>query len=712
MSEENKKKKGKASEKVENKAVSKEINNDAEKEVNSAASVSDESAEIKEADSNEKDMNSTQEEKVSVDKDTVEQNDSKDNTSDEDGSQGGEDLSDSEIIDLNSPDSEKKLEDLAKNKSQEEDRPSKKNEEKEKKIQNKSSVEYLLSKKKKKKIRNWIITIVLLIVVGCFCLFLKNKADQAKMMEEAFSNSNIETAVVEKKTLNKTVSATGQLLSTDARTITRNLGSVADILEVKCKVGDYVKQGAELVVFSTENVDKSISQTKEDITNQKQQDAITQEDAERNYLNSYKSVANSIQDAAERVDKMLESLHEACNAYGDAKRELQKAKDEGKDQATISSLERTVDSAYSQQKSAQQNYDDAVEAQAKAISEGQSTSLSNADSTYKKSQITANNQVKQLQRTLEKYEDSLDDYVVRATISGVVTAVNVSEGNSFSAGSVLTIQDLSMFEAEVLVDEYDIPSVKSAYTQANDRGEDLEVVIKTEATDNKEYKGHVVSIDPTSTSTATYTTSVSTTTNSSGSTITATSTTSSTPQYKVKVLIDETDQAFMMGMTAKVAIIVEQSPKSSLCIPYNAIQETEDGEFYVQVVDNTDVINKNKDGIVVTNENAPGGDKSGFPGASGKGSSGFSGAPGSKSGFLSGLFSGSSSEEMKKMLENSKPKTHDVKVKKIFDTDYYTAVTPVNPGELNDGDTVVVTSNDDDKKGGNMMGMMMGGPGR
>lgn len=613
-----------------------------------------------------------------------------------------EELKDSEIIDLNNPDSEKSLD----TPSNTEKASAVKKNKAAKPAKDKSSVEFLLAKKKKKKIRNWIIFGVIVALIIFVVYKVKNAAEQAKVFMEAAMSSNVETATVEAKTINKSVSATGQLLSADARTVTRNLNGVADIIEVNVAVGDYVEQGDVLVRFSTENVDKSISQTREDISTQKQQDAINKEDAERNYLNSYKSVATSIQEAAERVDRALDTLHEACNAYGDAKRELDKARNEGKDEVTIASLERAVDSAYQQQKTAQQNYDDAVENQAKTISDGQSNSLSNADSQYKKSQITADSQVKQLQRTLEKYEDSLDDYIVTAPISGVITAVNVSEGNSFSSGSVLTIQDLSRFEAEVLVDEYDIPSVKSAFNKANDRGEELEVVIKTEATEKNEYKGHVVSIDPTSTSTSTYTTSAAASSSGSGYS-SATSSSSSTPQFKVKVMIDEPDEAFMMGMTAKVSILVEKSPENSLCIPYNAIEENANGEFFVQVVENADELNKPVDGIVVTkdDDSSNSGERKG---GRNRGMAGLNENFAKNMQNVAGKVQGAkNSDEMKQMLEDSKPKTHDVKVTKIFDTDYYTAVVPVVAGELKAGDTVLINT-DRSGTGNDFMNMMMG----
>lgn len=571
----------------------------------------------------------------------------------------------------------------------------------------KTTDDFVSKQKKRKKIKKWIVLGIVAVIVILIASFIRNFTKKAKEAIEKLSANNIQTAFVEKKTLYDSKNATGTLFSLDSRTISTILqqsGAGAKIEKVNVEVGDYVHTGDVLVEFSTENIEKSISDMREDIYTQKQQDAIDAEDAERNYLYSYSNAASSLRDAAEKVDRKLTDLHEACDAYGDAKRERDKAKENDDYDKNPNKYDDAVSSAYMKQQDAQKAYDDAVEEQAKAIADNQAggNSLSSADSSYKKSQITSGMKTKEYQRKLEELNDSLEDYVVYATIDGIVTNVNVSEGNRFQNGDVLTIQDISGYKAEVLVDEYDIPKVKKAYEEAKEKGEELQVVVKTEATGDNEYKGHVTLISPTSTSTATLGSS-SANSNASGQ-----ASGSSSVNYKVTVVLDETDDAFMVGMSTKVAIVCDKAPDNALCVPYNCIKTTDDGKFIVKVMDENGDKNtaddmkipgmddkkksnkKEEDPNVIVIENNTTGE---------------------------GKDSGSDSENKNKAKDilskfgkkdESKPlgrNYREVEVDKLMETDFYAAVVPKNGGVLKDGDEVMIVT---EKSSGNDLSAMFG----
>ena len=603
--------------------------------------------------------------------------------------QNKEDLTESDMIDIN----------------KEESKPQKPEAKTASKKNNKATSEFIAKQKKRKRVRTLVILAIVFIAIGGLALFIKGKFDKAKKLLEDMQANNYQTATVERKTLYDTKNATGTLYSLESRTLTRSLkesGGGAKIETINVEVGDHVSVGDVLVQFSKENIEKSISEAKEDIGTQRKIDAITAEDAQRNYVNSYYDVATNIQDSAEKVERALKNLHEACDAYGDAKRKREAIEDrddlgENEKKIQLESAENAVASALKAQEQAQQAYDDAVEAQAKSISDGQGKSLSNADSEYKKSQINSGETVKKLQRQLQDSIDSLDDYVVYATINGVVTEVNVSEGNTFTSGNVLTIQDDSGYKAEVLIDEYDIPKIKKAYTEAQKNGKELEVVVKTEATEDNEYKGHVTQIAPTSTATAKIDNS------SSGSSGGTSSSGSSSVNYKVSVELDEVDDAFMIGMSAKVAIVVNKA-ENALCIPYNAIDEKDDGTFAVRVMDekadgvgpggNDDSV-KRVNGIVVEND-------SDSKESENKG--------GKKDKLKDGLFSAFGKDNADIPEVNQGPKYREVAVKKLFETDFYVAVEPVVPEGLNEGDTVMIIEDSD--TGNDIMAMFGGGGAR
>lgn len=632
-----------------------------------------------------------------------------------------EELSDSEIIDIN------------KEQPKEEVKPQNKKKEHGVGGKNppKTTDDFIAKQKKRKKTRKIITLLIVFLIILAIVLWVKNAINKTKEAFKDLQANNVQTATVEKKTLYDSKDATGTLYARDSVTITRSLQGTgqggAQITEVNVEVGDHVNidDTEPLVKFSSENIEKSIEEAKEDIGTQRKLDAISVEDAQRDYVYSYTNVANSIQSAVERTDRALKALHEACDAYGDAKRERDKIKDMSDEEfkkqygdftsrdSVLNSAENTVTNAFKAQETAQQNYDDAVEAQAKTINDSQTGngSLSSADSNYKKSQINSGEQVKKLQRQLNNSIDSLDDYEVFAPISGVVTEVNVAEGNTFVSGAVLTIQDDSGFKADVLVDEYDIPKVKKAFNEKEKLGQYLEVVVKTDATGDKEYRGHVTKIAPTSTST----TAVSVTTTSTSNGVTSTASSSSTANYKVSVELDDVDEAFMIGMSAKVAIVVDESPDNSLCVPYNCIEE-KDGKYYVRVMDENgdkstadnmmqgmagkpeDSENsedsddtKGVNGIVIENNGSDSGEK------------GHSRRGGKKDGFLSKLTGDKGGEQ----VELGR-RYREEEVEKIFETDFYAAVIPKTEGSIKEGDEVMIVT---EKSSGNDIMAMFNRPG-
>ena len=559
----------------------------------------------------------------------------------------------------------------------------------------KNTNDFIANQKKRKRRRLLIILLIVAAVIGLIVFWISNSVKKAKETLAGLSANTVQTAFVEKKTLYDSKDATGTLYALESRTITRSLqGSEqggAKINAINVEVGDHVSVGDVLVEFSKENVEKSIEEAKEDIGTQKQLDALNAEDEQRKYVYSYESAATSMKDAAQNVDDALKALYEACDAYGDAKRARDEAKEKENWDDVKASYEAQVANAYQAEQQAQKAYDNAVKAQADGGQGSVSSvanSLSEADSSYKKAQITSGETVKKLERQLNDSIDSLDDYIVYATIDGVVTEVNVSEGNTFVSGNVLTIQDDSGYKADVLVDEYDIPKVKKAYEEKKANGQNLEVVVKTDATGDKEFKGHVTLISPTSTTT----TSFSSTSSGSGSSSGGTSS-SGAANYKVSIELDEIDESFMIGMSAKVAIIVNQSPANSLCVPYNCVKQTDDGKYIVKVLDeNGDkntaddilpagaVANEgrrsknevaNNNGIVVEKEETS---ETKIEVTADKGKKGFS--------------FGKSDEEP---VEIGK-RYREVEVEKIFDTDYYVAIVPKEEGSLKEGDEIIVVT--------------------
>lgn len=156
----------------------------------------------------------------------------------------------------------------------------------------------------------------------------------------------------------------------------------------------------------------------------------------------------------------------------------------------------------------------------------------------------------QEEKTIDEYAELIDDCVVKASMSGVVTALNVTEGNNFEGGNIYTIQDNDNFIVSATVDEYDISSIEKGMT----------AYIKTDATGDVEMTGEVtyVAIAPSST----------------GGAMGAIS---SSASYRIEVTIADPDENLRAGMTAKLSIALEESV-DALTVPYDAVTTTPDGK--------------------------------------------------------------------------------------------------------------------------------------
>lgn len=71
--------------------------------------------------------------------------------------------------------------------------------------------------------------------------------------------------------------------------------------------------------------------------------------------------------------------------------------------------------------------------------------------------------------------------MLKAPISGVITAVNAKAGDTYNGGALFTIEDVSAYEVSAEIDEYDIGKIREGQT----------VVIKTNGTGDEELKGTV-----------------------------------------------------------------------------------------------------------------------------------------------------------------------------------------------------------------------------
>lgn len=194
------------------------------------------------------------------------------------------------------------------------------------------------------------------------------------------------------------------------------------------------------------------------------------------------------------------------------------------------------------------------------------TSVNNKEDNLSTSQLNATTSGLSDKQQIRQLEEQIEDCTVKAPISGVITSLNVEEGDTYSSSTIAVIENTASYEVEAEIDEYDISKIEVGQ----------KVVIKTNGTGDIELEGTVTEVAPRASS-------------DSGS---------SDVTYKVTVSIDTECEELRMDMTAKLSIVIE-SKDNVLTVPYDAVQEAEDGTFYVEVAEenqqaSADEVNRNE----------------------------------------------------------------------------------------------------------------------
>lgn len=432
--------------------------------------------------------------------------------------------------------------------------------------------------------------LIILLLVGFIILTLvRYSTNSAKKLLSEMSDAGTDTATVEPRNLVETVTATGTVEAAKKRTLASTIIKDTKITAVNCDEGDYVNEGDILVTFSYDNINKTISQIKEDIAESNATKAVSDTTNTRTYYYSYgtesitiQNLQKTISDRKVDLDYNIYQYNEAKSKLDDLKAKRDAAPDSGETESIVNneygeavyskvyynplieSQQSTVDQWGKNVADAQSNYDKAVKELEDEVYKG-SHSLAKATEDYQTNTITSNDNTKKLKRQLEEQEDKLDDYVITAPISGTVTKVNVEENNSFAGGDLVTIQDCSTLYVSTEIDEYDIPNIQVGQ----------KVKLKTDATREDELDGVIDEIAATATAAPT----------GQGQ-----SNTSGNATYAVKVKILTPDDRLKLGMTAKLSIIINEV-ENVLTVPYDSVVDLGDGQFVVYTL-NDDALKK------------------------------------------------------------------------------------------------------------------------
>lgn len=381
---------------------------------------------------------------------------------------------------------------------------------------------------------------------------LKGKESTQKM--QAKQN----TIQLSKMDLTSSISATGTLESANSKTVSASVSNVK-IKKVLVSEGDTVKKGQSLVTFDESELQTTLSDAKESLS-----DTITQN------ASQLKSAKRKLSDAKEtytiQKKKLQKEVASAKKTYEAAKKAVSQAKNEQektKANQTLQQAKSAYEQAVSQQTSSNKQNKESIE--------NAKESVTTTENSNKKS-------LKEAQKSVDDATEALGNCVVTAPISGTITAVGVEAGDTYSGGDMFEISDCSKFQVSTTVSEYDIANVKKGQ----------KVVILTDATDDTEIQGEITYVALTTGS------SLSSSSSSSGNGATAqssagggsSSSSSSSSGYEVTIKVKDSNDKLRVGMTAKCSIILKEA-KDVYAVPYDAIHTNNSGDSVIYVQDGT-----------------------------------------------------------------------------------------------------------------------------
>ena len=186
-------------------------------------------------------------------------------------------------------------------------------------------------------------------------------------------------------------------------------------------------------------------------------------------------------------------------------------------------------------------------------------SVSDSKSDVMTAKLDAENSILSAQNDVEKLQDQIKKATIVAPFDGIVTSVEVKEGDNYKGDVIAVVQDISGFKVAAAVDQYDVSDVSK----------DMNAVVTTKTTGDKEMQGTLTFVSPVP-AMETSTVDNKTTTTNSGT-------------YPVEVTLKDPSDRLRIGMAAKLTII-EKEKKNVLSLPGNVIQMKNDTDGTVTVI--------------------------------------------------------------------------------------------------------------------------------
>ena len=398
------------------------------------------------------------------------------------------------------------------------------------------------------------------VVVAALGLRIQERAKQAKTMSE--NMSRVETVQVKKQNLIDAISVTGTIQSADARDVSASAKDVK-VLKVNCEAGDYVQAGDVIAVLDTTDLELSLTQARnsQSLSGYKENKSIqtaTEKytEAVEDGTDAYNKAVKAAADAKEDLQEAEADLSDAASALERQEERVNEAKASGDQQAAAAAQteytarHQAYQAAAEVEKKAQETYEKAVE-ELEEAEKNNTRNVSEAVNSLEQAQMEHTYSNDSSSQTIENLQEQIGSCTVTSPISGVITAVNVAEGDTYSGEgkALFSVADHEHFVVAANVDEYDINSIQK----------DMTAAVIVEAAGEEELPAKVSFVSPT-----------------------VTESTMGNSTYQIEIALDDENTELRIGMTAKASIVLD-AVYDVLTVPYDCVEkeDNETGTVYI-----------------------------------------------------------------------------------------------------------------------------------
>ena len=402
----------------------------------------------------------------------------------------------------------------------------------------------------KKKFKHKKLVIVLVIIVAAIIVLVG--VAKRKLNSVAEATKIVQLEKVDKRDLSDFISLTGTV--SGETKINYSSTAATEIKTVNVQVGDVVKEGDVIATLDKDSIQKQINVLEKSLSNAA---ALKQNETNQNQ----RALERAKEDQKNQLAQANDSINSAEAAYTAA-------------QNTINSLNNQIKSVSDQVNAASD--EDTKAALQEKLSDlqdqlsGAKSDLTSADSAQSSIESAKYNQTddSDTQTQLDQLRKQLDDCTITSKSAGIVTAVNVSVGDVNTANATLvTVENNTDMIVNASVTEKDILKLQ----------EGMKAIITSDALDDQEINGEIIKV------VKVYNASQPTTEQTGQETSGA----ANTGGFSVQIKLDPCD--LISGMSAKAKIVLTDR-ENVLSVPYDLVQQDEDGKSYVLCAE------ENKDG--------------------------------------------------------------------------------------------------------------------